>query len=444
MERIEMTTRTTRTLRRLVASVALAATSLLAAPAGGDQLEETYWGMIRSRSDVQAFENYLSRFPDGAHAADARARIEVLRSAPTPTTDPSPLAPAAASPSPSSPGASDVTTDSPEHSIERVLEQAVAAQARGDLKEAARLFGQAAEAGSTLAHMQLANMMELGDGVPQDYRGALVHYEAAAALGDVGGYVAVINAKNMDYQPDSTFAPAGAARFILELSRIDLAAALGTLDRMGSATLSSLQQQLARGGFYRSKIDGQTGPGTRAALEADARAGAAASPSPAPSGVQPTVTGKSVGGITRDTLYEADALRAALPGYEIAIRRVTLEGLSQVSFTARKDGQDIMRIEGADGRVSHVQIMGTGIADEHGMTVGVSTFKDFDGDVEERCLVNEIRDGSSEVSCESATPAITYAFAAASPVRVDANGGVRRSSVPAESVLVRITWYPLD
>ncbi|MBW8283806.1 MAG: DUF1131 family protein [Rhizobium sp.] len=443
MERIEMTTRTTKRLRRLIASTAIVAACLLALPAVADQLEETYWGMIRSRSDAQSFENYLSRFPDGAHAADARARIETLKSGEAPSTAPT-VTPAPAPASPSEPANLGTATADPAALIEQTLEQAVAAQSRGDLKEAARLFGQAAEAGSALAHMQLANMMELGAGVPQDYRGALAHYEAAAALGDVGGYVAVINAKNMDYQPDSTFDPAGAARFILALSRIDLAAALSTLDRMGSATLSSLQQQMARGGFYTGKIDGQTGPGTRAALEAHARAGAAKPPSSAPSVGQPIVTGKGVGGITRDTSYDADALRAALPGYEIAVRRVTLEGVSQVSFTARKNGQDVMRIEGMDGRISHVQVTGSGIADEHGMTVGLSTFKDFTGDVEERCLVNEMRDGSSAVSCESATPAITYAFAAASPVRVDANGSVRRSSVPPQSVLVRITWYPMD
>lgn len=444
MERIEMNTRRMRRLRRLIASTAIVAACLLALPAGADQLEDTYWGMIRSRSDAQSFENYLSRFPDGAHAADARARIEALRSAQTPATDPAPPPPATASPSPSTPRASDGTMDNPERSVESVLEQAVAAQSRGDLTEAARLFGQAAEAGSALAHMQLANMMELGNGVPQDYRGALAHYEAAAALGDVGGYVAVINAKNVDYQPDSTFDPAGAARFILELSRLDIAAALSTLDRMGSATLSSLQHQLTQGGFYSAKIDGQTGPGTRAALEAHARAGEARPPSPAPSVDGPTITRDGVGAITSRTAYDADALRTALPGYEIVVSRVTLEGASQVSFTARKYGQDVMRIEGMEGRVSHVQLTGPGIADEYGMTLGVSTFKDFTGSVEERCLVNELRDGSSEVSCESDAPAITYAFAAPSPVRVDANGSVRRSSVPPQSVLVRITWYPMD
>jgi len=54
---------------------------MAAVMAAGCSRQESGWETAAERNTVAAYEDYLNRFPDGAHAEDARARILGLREA---------------------------------------------------------------------------------------------------------------------------------------------------------------------------------------------------------------------------------------------------------------------------------------------------------------------------------------------------------------------------
>ena len=409
----------------VAASLAVALWAMSDAPrARADQLEQTYWSMISTKQDIQSYENYLKRFPDGEHAEEARKRIAGLTGAAPDTANGGAAASAMRSPLSAA-------------EISALLEQAVAAQSRGDYKTAAALYSQAAEAGSSDAHMHMGFLYEMGDGVAKDADKALEHYQTAGKLGDLQGYVAGIYLMTVDR-------PARAADLILALSRINKDTATGALENVTQATLAELQQRLASGGFYTSTIDGVTGPGTRSALAAYADAGPAATGPLAPAASAGLiVTHSGAGGITSKTPYEADALRQALPGYDLEVKRVSVEGMSEMYFIARKDGREAMRIEGAEGHVSSMRFSGPGISDARGMMIGHSTFMDFKGQVERDCNLLEEQDAAI-IMCQSEDDAIHYYFTSPTPVLEDAGGGLRRSSVPRSAPLTGLMWYPVD
>lgn|GEM_PF-2006663 len=413
--------RPTKLRRGLIGPAAAAGLGLLAAlgatPSRADEFERTYWSMIVSKQDVEVFETYLKRYPDGEHAEEARQRIAELSG----TAAPANAGSGAGAPTPAPAPA------------EALLEQAVAAQSKGDYPTAAMLYSQAAEAGSGDAHMHLGFLYEFGEGVAQNSEEALRHYQAAGDLGNPDGHVAAIYLMAADQ-------PARAADLVLALARKDPARAAGVLDTVTQATLTELQRRLAANGLYASAIDGVTGPGTRAALAAYAAMGTA-SPPAAGGGLVVSHTG--IGGVTSRTAYEADALRQALPGLEIETRRISAEGMSEMVFIARKDGGDVMRIEGMDGRVSAIRISGAGIADERGMTIGRSGFTDFKGDIGRDCSVREDREGAT-LLCQSEDEAIMYFFTSPMPVFLNADGSIRLNTLPATAPLTGMLWYPLD
>lgn len=386
--------------------------------ARADQLEQTYWSMISARPDVQSFENYLKRFPDGEHAGEARQRIADL----TPAAADATAAPA--TPAPVNAGHANA-----------LLEQAVAAQSRGENQAAMALYGQAADAGSSAAHMHMGNLYERGDGVAPDSGKALEHYQAAGELGELSGYAAGIHLMTANE-------PSKAADLILAFSRLDRGAAIGVLANVDQTTLIELQQRLANDGFYTSTIDGIAGPGTRSALATYADAGQV-QPSPPAAGTGLIVTHSGIGGITSRTAYEAGAFRQALPGYDIEVKQTSAEGMSQMHFIAKKDGREAMRIDGMDGVISSIRIIGEGIADERGFMNGQSTFMDFKGQVERDCTLLEQKD-TDEILCQSEDDAISYVFASPAPVGQYADGILHRSSIPRDARLVRIIWYSLD
>jgi len=420
----------TKTPHRAIPVIAAAGMTLLAviapAPARADQLEQTYWSMISTKQDAHSFENYLKRFPEGEHAEEARQRIAELTGAPA--AQDSATAPATSAAT--APAAVPAMTLA---QMKALLEQAVTAQSGGDYRAAAELYAQAAEAGSRDAHMHLGYLYEMGDGVAKDSEKALEHYQAAGKLGDLEGYVAGIYLMTGKE-------PSRAAELILALSRVDADKAVSVLENVMQATLAALQQRLADEGYYTSTIDGVTGPGTRSALAAYADAGRA-TPVSVAANAGLIVTHSGVGGITSQTPYDADALRQALPGYDLEIKRISAEGVSEMYFIVRKDGRDVMRIEGMDGRVSAIRLSGDGIADERGMEIGHSKFMDFKGRVERACTIQEEQD-AAVIMCQSDDDAILYFFSSPEPVFPDADGALRRSSVPRSSPLTEIMWYP--
>ncbi len=424
MERGEMT-RQLGGMPGLLAAAAIGVLAALTAPSvmAGDPVEEAYWTMIHDRKEAELFADYLARYPQGDHADEARTRLEALQAA-TPAAD-------VASPAAASAG------DAPARSAESLVEAAVAAEARNDMTEAARLYGQAAALGSATAHAQLGYMLQDGRGVAQDLRAALEHFTEAAGLGVIDSYPPAISLLDIGYRPSLPSDPARAAELILAFARAAAARAVDSLSSWNEKTIAALQKKLTDAGFYTSKIDGKTGPGTRAALAAYA----AADPAGAVQAETALVMSwQGVGGITGETPYEAEALRALLPGYEVAVSRRTVEGMSEVSFVVRKDGRDMLLIHNNGNAVGSITAVGDGVADEAGLTIGKSTFADFGPPDFVACFIQEETD-TPLIVCEEPDSFVTHLFATPKQVKAGDDGRVPQQAIPPQSVLKRMVWY---
>jgi len=431
MERSTMKKRPSR-MSRLLAVAAIVAGTSLAIPTAqaGDPVEEAYWSMIRDRKEAALFEDYLARYPQGDHAAEARTRIEALQGA-APAADQAQPADAAAS-APAAAG------DAPVRSAESLIEAAVTAEARNDMAEAARLYGEAAALGSATAHVQLGYMYQDGRGVGQNLRAALEHFTAAAGLGVVDAYPPAISLLDTGYRPSLPADPARAAELILAFAKAEPARAVDSLASWNTETIAALQKMLAGAGFYASTIDGKTGPGTRAALMAYAAA------DPAAGAAQPEValvmTWQGVGGITAETPYEAEALRALLPGYEVAVSRRTVEGMSEVSLVVRRGGRDVLILHSNGDAVGSITAVGDGVADESGLTIGKSTFADYGPPDFTDCYLQEETD-TPLVVCDERDSFISHLFATPKSVKAGDDGRVPPAAIPPQSVLKRMVWY---
>jgi hypothetical protein len=155
------------------------------------------------------------------------------------------------------------------------------------------------------------------------------------------------------------------------------------------------------------------------------------------------VTSEGVGGINSKTPFDAEALRALLPGYEVSTKTASDEGMASQVLVVRLDGKDMIEIDGDAGKVFTMRIVGAGISDDRGMTIGSSTFADYKGSVEDGCMAVEQRNGT-DVVCQSEILALSYSFASPAEVKTDSDGILHRSGVPAESLLTRMLWYPMD
>ena len=51
-----------------------------ASPAATAKAEDSVWETIRASKDAKLFENFVSQFPNSPHLADARSRLEAVRS----------------------------------------------------------------------------------------------------------------------------------------------------------------------------------------------------------------------------------------------------------------------------------------------------------------------------------------------------------------------------
>ncbi len=149
---------------------------------------------------------------------------------------------------------------------------------------------------------------------------------------------------------------------------------------------------------------------------------------------------QGVGGITAETPYEAEALRALLPGYEVAVRRRLVEGMSEVSFVVRKDGRDMLLVHSNGNAVGSITAVGDSVADEAGLTIGKSTFADFGPPEFSECYLEEETD-MALVACGEPDSFITHLFATPKRVEAGTDGRVPPSAVPPGSVLKRMVWY---
>ena len=172
---------------------------------------------------------------------------------------------------------------------------------------AARLLDQAAAAGSAEAQFELAQMYEIGLGVPQDRRRALELFQASAdqgfpdALNDMGFFhfqgemglprdpargLAYFERAADERHPQAMFnfasmidegivpgkGPQDAAEYLYRALRSGSRQVHDILlqrpELFGAETRRALQAVLARNGFYAGGLDGSFGPGTRRAISA--------------------------------------------------------------------------------------------------------------------------------------------------------------------------------
>lgn len=152
------------------------------------------------------------------------------------------------------------------------------------------------------------------------------------------------------------------------------------------------------------------------------------------------MTWQGTGGITAETPYEAEALRALLPGFEVAINQRTVEGASEVSIVVRKGGSDILLIHANGDAVGSITAVGDGVADEAGLTIGKSTFADFGPPEFVDCYLQEETD-TPLVICEERDSFITHLFATPKRVKAGDDGRVPTQAIPPQSILKRMVWY---
>jgi len=183
--------------------------------------EDLLWSVVRSERQTRLAKLYLARYPNGAHADDAKALIASLRAAEEAAS------PAEAScerlathPHDATASVSGVEMDALRRNAEASVEfcrraveahpeiahykalLARATYAAGRYDEALTLYREAADAGDARAMVSLGLMLETGDHTPKDLKAAYALYEKAAQLGSPDGAldlaVALINGKGID------------------------------------------------------------------------------------------------------------------------------------------------------------------------------------------------------------------------------------------------------
>lgn len=152
------------------------------------------------------------------------------------------------------------------------------------------------------------------------------------------------------------------------------------------------------------------------------------------------MTWQGVGGIPADTPYEAEALQALLPGYDVVVSRRTVEGMSEVIFLVRKDDRDMLVVHSNGNAVGSITAVGDGVADEAGLTIGKSTFADYGPPEFVDCYLQEETD-TPLVVCDQRDSFITHLFATPKPVKSSDDGRIPPEAIPPQSVLKRMVWY---
>jgi len=141
-------------------------------------IELAYWQSVASSNDAVQLKAYLGRYPTGAFADIARAKIAALGTR-TASADPPP------------PPASRMTTvGEPNAGPEAVLNGDHALRAR-DYAQALQWYRQAADQGLGVGQFDLGRLYQDGLGVPVDYAAAMKWYRLAALQGNAAAQVAI-------------------------------------------------------------------------------------------------------------------------------------------------------------------------------------------------------------------------------------------------------------
>lgn len=175
---------------------------------GGGEVEETLWQLGRTSRSHDLVQLYLSRYPDGRHAGEARDLVASLRPEDDPDAPPATrCARLATHPRDATANVAGVSMAVLSRNAAAAVEAcraAVAAHpdlphyaallaraeaARGNTAEAIRLFEDAAARGDGRALVSLGLMASTGDGLPRDPERAADLFRRAAERGNVDGSI---------------------------------------------------------------------------------------------------------------------------------------------------------------------------------------------------------------------------------------------------------------
>ena len=171
-------------------------------------VEDDLWRLALGSRQRALVELYLARYPEGAHVGDANALLAALRATEAAAKDAGVvcerLATVPADATASAPGV-DLATLA-KHASEAIEACSKAAADRPDIAhyvallarakiaagaydEAIQLYRKAADAGDARAMVSLGLLMEDGDHLPKDVKGAYALYEKAAERGNADGAI---------------------------------------------------------------------------------------------------------------------------------------------------------------------------------------------------------------------------------------------------------------
>jgi uncharacterized caspase-like protein len=166
---------------------------VVAAPPASGRAEDSVWETIRASNDEKLFESFVAQFPNSTHVADARARLDTVRSGgecdrltaqvlrsigDKKAADPVRLESQSAKRACES-----AMARSPDVS-RYALQGARAAEAAGDHAGALALYQKAADLGSGIAMVNVGLLYESGREGPPNYFDAMASYEKAYTLGE--------------------------------------------------------------------------------------------------------------------------------------------------------------------------------------------------------------------------------------------------------------------
>jgi TPR repeat protein len=190
-------------------------------PQSQAEVEDVLWALARSERQARLAELYLARYPNGAHAEDAKALIASLRAAQQTSSSPELACERLAiHPHDATASVNGVEMDVLRKNAEAAVEfcrQAAAAHpqvahyeallarstyAAGRYTEALALYKKAADASDARAMVSLGLMLETGDHAPKDLQAAYELYEKAAERGSADGAldlaVALVKGRGID------------------------------------------------------------------------------------------------------------------------------------------------------------------------------------------------------------------------------------------------------
>ncbi|MCP4185458.1 MAG: hypothetical protein GY761_19465 [Hyphomicrobiales bacterium] len=137
-------------------------------------------------------------------------------------------------------------------------------QRNSQMAKALDIYRIAAKKGSARAHYNIGFLYETGNGVKGNNETAIQYYEKAATMGYMDAFTQIILVQNqLRLYGD-------AAKSFFKFYKANSALALEGFENLSYSpdVLRAIQRKLKASGHYRGSIDGDIGPGTRAAIAA--------------------------------------------------------------------------------------------------------------------------------------------------------------------------------